>query len=112
MIKRCFYDLTEFKHNKDENPTVYFGLYEFNEESGFTEGAIGEMCMEWENLSTNSTKSKLVPRLKCFDDGWATLVTFSDLLNELAQYDDQCISKEKFIEILFKCNFINSPIEQ
>jgi len=98
MIKRGFFQFSRIFAN--ENPQIFFGLYEVNENNQ-SEGSIGEMCMEWELINY-----QLTPQLKCFNDGWNALSTFSDLLAELAKYDNQDISEEKFIEILLSCGFI------
>lgn len=72
---------------------IYFGEY--------TEGDIlGEMRMVWQELGGQS-----VPQLCVFDDAWATLKRFSDLLDILAQRDNQNITPVQFVGILKSLGF-------
>ena len=73
---------------------IMFGLYDNNG------GTMGEMAMVWYSLG-----NKIVPRLECFDDGWAVLSTFKDVISILGQYDNKNITQEEFANILLSCNF-------
>ena len=84
---------------------VMFGMY------GEGDGIYGEMAMEWEELG-----GKEVPRLKVYDDAWEVLASFQDLLQKLAEVDNQNITQGQFVEILNGCGFedltpYNSPYE-
>lgn len=78
----------------DCTDSILFGLYA---PDGSTSG---EMSMMWKNLAQYN-----VPQLRVFDDGWSALATFTDLLQILANYDNQNISPDQFIDILKLCGF-------
>ena len=73
---------------------IMFGLNERGD------GTLGEMAMQWVALGGDC-----VPQLRVFDDAWATLFTFADLLEKMAEVDDQNISPADFINILKECDF-------
>ncbi len=74
---------------------VIFGLYD--EENGGTDG---EMSVKWYDLG-----GRIVPKLECFDDAWATLVEFTDVITMLGNKDGQNITPDKFAEILLSRGF-------
>ena len=59
------------------------------------ESTMAEFEIEWHSL-----KDKLVPRLQVFDDGWYALLQFQDLLERMAEIDDQTIQEPEFCELL------------
>ena len=63
-------------------------------------GTSGEMIMRWEELG-----GKNVPQLQCFDDGWSTLSSFTDLIAELGKLDDDNITPKQFCELLTRLGF-------
>jgi len=75
---------------------VYFGLY--HPEGGCK----GEMVMEWVILD-----NKPCARLKVFEDSFATLASFSDLIIELGKVDGQEIQEPDFVKILDSCGFVD-----
>lgn len=81
-------------HSVPGNVSVMFGIYDAN-----GEGCIGEMEMEWVELDGS------YPQLKCFEDSWATLASFSDLLPLLAKVNDKHISEPYFAQMLDACGF-------
>ena len=85
---------------------VYFGL------SCGGGGTHGEMSMRWTNLG-----GKQCPYLHVFDDGWAVLASFSDVLEELAEVGAPStsypsITPKEFCEILLKCGFKDNTIRE
>ncbi len=78
----------------NENVKVMFGMYLKGD------GTDGEMEMEWIEL-----QGKLVPRLKCFEDSWEQLASFSDLIESLGKIDGDCIQEEEFCLLLKKHGF-------
>jgi len=74
---------------------VMFGIYD---EDG--KGCIAEMSVRWYDLG-----GKLSPKLECFDDSWAVLATFEDLIKELGRQNAKDISEDTFAEILLKLGF-------
>lgn len=69
----------------------------------------GEMVMKWHNLGGGP----LPARLEVFEDAWAALAEFKDLLDELAKVNRKNISQEQFVEILKKCGFSDAtPYER
>ncbi len=91
---------------KDVVGEVYFGL------SCGGGGTHGEMSMRWTNLG-----GKQCPYLHVFDDGWAVLASFSDVLSELAEVGAPNISypsitPKEFCEILLKCGFKDNTIRE
>lgn len=73
---------------------VMFGMYD---EEGYTDG---EMAVRWHNLG-----GKLEPRLEVYDDGWAKLWEFRDVIEKMAQCNDRGISPEEFCNLLKGCGF-------
>mgnify|MGYP001390754306 FL=1 len=73
---------------------VMFGLFYKDN------GTSGEMAMKWQNLS-----EKDVPQLQVYNDAWSALATFKDVLDKLAEHDDEDITPEEFIAILKECGF-------
>ena len=80
--------------NKIKNGLINFGIY--TSEGGTT----GEMSVTWEEIGR-----KLVPCLWAFDDSWAVLAEFKDVLKELGKVDDKNITDTEFVEILLRCGF-------
>ena len=58
-------------------------------------GTTGEFAIRWEELGGEST-----PRLEAFDDSWSALWEFRDLLEKLAEVDDQDITPVQLCDIL------------
>jgi len=98
--KRGFYWTTKawYGENKDYR-RIGFGL--FGKEGNST---IGEMSMKWHDLKYG-LKDKSVPRLDVFNDAWFALSTFQDLLEVLAEVDEEDITEERFVDILLDCGF-------
>lgn len=65
-------------------------------------GTSGEMSIEWVELAGRS-----VPLLKVFDDAWSALSMFGDLLQKMAEVDNDNISQEQFVEMLLSCGFVD-----
>ena len=63
-------------------------------------GTTGEMHVKWHQVG-----GKWVPRLECFDDAWAALSTFGDLLKEMGLLDNVTPTEERFVEMLKRCGF-------
>lgn len=82
----------------DDAPQIMFGIYP----DGGDEGTEGEMGMQWH--SVNGDK---FPGLQCFDDAFAVLLSFGDVIYELAQLDSTNFTEEQFVQILLKCGFID-----
>ena len=74
---------------------IAFGMYY---DEGGTRGA---MSMVWQDLG----KGRMCPELMCFDDAWAELHSFSDVLARMADVDSQDITEELFVAILKDCGF-------
>lgn len=58
-------------------------------------GSAGEFEIEWTELT-----GKPVPRLQVYDDGWYALSHFRDLLDVMAELDNQNISPQNLCKIL------------
>ncbi len=99
---REFYWSSEAWYNKykqiDDLPAIIFGIYNPKEN-----GPSGEMAIVWETLGNTP-----IPQLKIFDDAWAVLKSFPDLIDKLAEVDNKNISQKQFIEILLECGFKDS----
>lgn len=70
---------------------VMIGFYGPDGEAGTT----GEFCIQWIDL-----KGKACPQLQVFDDAWDALAYFSDLLEEMAKFDNKTPSPTEFCGIL------------
>ena len=73
---------------------VMFGIYD---DDGATDG---EMAMRWRKMVDVA-----VPQLQVFDDAFIALVSFGDLLEELAKRNDKNMTPDEFITILSMCGF-------
>lgn len=58
-------------------------------------GTSGEFAVRWSNVG-----GKSVPRLEAFDNSWAALGQFQDLLVAMSMIDDQGITPTAFCELL------------
>lgn len=58
---------------------------------------LGEFQIAWEKKEDG-----VVPILKAFDDGWAALARFSDMLNEMATMNDKNVMPDEFCEMLVR----------
>ena len=79
---------------RKENTEVTFGMYEENA------GTIGEMTMEWIELG-----GRQCARLKAFEDSWAVLASFADLIQRMAEVDSEEIQEPDFCKMLDECGF-------
>ena len=75
-------------------------------------GTKGEMKMEWIELG-----GKNIPQLRVFDDAWAVLASWPDLLAELAKVNcdsmsDKSITPKEFCEILLRLGFKDNTIRE
>lgn len=96
---RGFYWFSKAWYNTltgDDKHNITFGLYC---EEG-KEGCIGEMSMRWYNLG-----GKVTPKLECFDDSFAVLASFPDLIYELAKLDNTDFTEEQFVKLLLELGF-------
>jgi len=99
--------------NKEELESNYFRSYTDCRKWGEMEvmfalhspggGVHGEIAMRWIDL-----RGKFVPRIESFDDSWEVLHCFSDVIEKLAEYDDDNILPGEFMEILDSLGFINT----
>lgn len=78
-------------HDYDE---VTFGL--FSPEGGTS----GEMSVRWETLGGSD-----VPKLHAFDDAWSALSTFSDVIAEMGERDNENMTPQEFVDLLLSCGF-------
>ncbi len=65
-------------------------------------GVQGEFAMRWSMLG-----GKLTPQLQAYSDSWIVLSCMSDLIDILAEHDDD-ITPEELIQILESLDFINT----
>lgn len=70
-------------------------------------GTTGEMSVTFAKLA-----GRVVPRLGCFDDGWSTLATFTDLIARMGAVDDKNITPEDFRKMLLECGFTDLTKEK
>lgn len=95
-----YHDLTDAWFNKNIEPKfkhkLSIGMY--HPEGGTS----GEFYVKWEDVGGSA---RLVPTLEVFDDGWAALSMFTDLIQELGTLDSENISCEEFKELLDRIGF-------
>lgn len=87
--------------NADYLDDVTFGFY--SPEGGTS----GEMSVKWERLG-----GKIAPKLECFDDAWHTLAQFKDVVEAMAEVDDEAISPQQFCQLLERCGFVDRTPRQ
>ena len=78
--------------NRDYTDEVTFGMYDTNC------GCVGEMAVKW-------FKTPCAPRLEVFDDSWAVLATFADVIKAMGRKNDLNITPDQFAEILVELGF-------
>ena len=71
---------------------IMFGMYD---SEGGTEG---EISMKW-------YKCPDAPRFEAFDDSWAVLATFADVIKAMGRKNDLNITPEQFAELLVGLGF-------
>lgn len=73
-------------------------------------GTSGEMGMRWHDLSRAYIlgDKHIVPRLEVFCDAWHALAQFKDVIDALAEVDDQDITPKEFCQILDRCGFVDA----
>jgi hypothetical protein len=65
-------------------------------------GTAGEMTIRWYRVG-----GFLSPRLECYDDAWAVLGTFKDVIDAMAEVDNQNITPKQFCQLLDKLGFVD-----
>jgi len=85
------------KHMQGLPPCIEFGMYNENGQGG----GIGEMNVIWKEFEVG----KSVPQLCVFDDGWAVLESFADVIKEMAKHDNKNLTDQQFVELLKSCGF-------
>ncbi len=75
---------------------VMFGLYDDDRIGGTS----GEMAIKWHKLNGEN-----IPRFESFDDSWAVLATFTDVIIAMGKYDDKNITPDQFAELLISLGF-------
>ena len=78
---------------KDFVDDIYIGMYMLN-----NEGTKGEFSIEW----TRFDDGEVNPRLIAYDDSWAALLMFRDLLEELATLNNKAPSPDTIRDILIE----------
>lgn len=58
-------------------------------------GTCGEFAIRWSSIGGRST-----PQLEAFHDSWAFLAHCKDLIDALAEHDDECLTPKQVCEIL------------
>jgi hypothetical protein len=64
-------------------------------------GTSGEMGVRWYQIDGP------VPKLECFNDGWHALAQLKDVIDALAELDDEDITPEDFCKLLDRCGFVD-----
>lgn len=105
MIDKEYYESKYFRS--------YTDLRKFLRDGGDTEimmalhspegGVQGEFAIRWGRLG-----GKLVPQIQAYSDSWIVLSCMSDLIDVLAEHDDEDITPDQLIEILESLDFINT----
>lgn len=107
QVSRAWYALFRRNHKHElvlEDGSVdrfNFGMY--HRDGGTT----GEMQMVFEELVV-----RVVPRLKCYDDGWSALASFTDLIARMGEVDNDNITPDQFREMLLECGFADLTKER
>lgn len=89
--------------SRDEVDEVYFGYYQPGE------GTSGEMSVIWKRLEDGKPP---VPCLKCYNDAWHALSTFKDVIDAMAEVDNEAISPHEFCCLLEQCGFVDRTPRQ
>lgn len=94
---RCFYSMSLAYYARDDdraNPCVMIGMY------GSDGGCFGEFAVRWHRLGTalrDPSMEQSSPRLEVFDDAWAALAHFRDLLDWLALQGDRRLTHDELV---------------
>jgi len=75
-------------------------------------GTSGEMSVCWHNLGEKWEGGNKVihvaPRLECYNDAWHALAQFKDVIDAMAEVDDQDITPQEFCHLLERCGFVDA----
>ena|SRR5260221_164364 len=85
-------------YDKDVVDEVMFGFYSPDG------GTSGEMAIEWHQLQNGKPPA---PQLTCFSDAWHALAQFKDVIDAMAEVDDQDITPKEFCQLLDRCGFVD-----
>ncbi|SRR5258708_25182089 len=66
-------------------------------------GTSGEMGVCW----YEGFGAKPAPRLECYDDAWHALAQFKDVIDAMAEVDEQDITPKEFCQLLDHCGFVD-----
>lgn len=89
LAHKCYYS------PKGENPEIHIGMY-YDDKDGGTDG---EMVISWSMIGR-----ELAPKLSVFNDAWAILASWPDLIKLMGEKAEQ-ITPDIFVDILNKCGF-------
>lgn len=66
-------------------------------------GTLGEMAIQWTCLDGGKPALCLIT----YNDAWAALATFKDVIDAMAEVDSERITPRQFCAILDQCGFID-----
>lgn len=108
MIDKEYYESTFFRSYTDMRKFLHDGGYEIMMALHSPSGGVqGEFAMRWSKLG-----GRLVPQLQAYSDSWIALHCMSDLIEVLAEHDDEDITPDELIQILESLDFINTDSYQ
>ena len=88
-------------NNSRVTDEVMIGMY--HEDGGTT----GEFAVRWSELG-----GKSVPMLCVFDDAWDAMLMFQDVLEAMANVDNQNVTPEQFCQLLLQCGIEDTTPRQ
>lgn len=91
-LKEAYYGENILKH-ADFEDDITLGFYHADG------GTTGEFSIKWVNIG-----SKVVPKLEAFDDSWNALLCFADVLQKMAENDNNNLTPQEFCELLKTCD--------
>lgn len=96
---RGFIHSTEAWYHRGKTSVLDEVLFGFYAPEG---GTTGEMRVVWRELGRD-----IVPELTVFDDAWAALAEFGDLLALMSAADAKHVTGKQFCEMLVQCRFVD-----
>jgi hypothetical protein len=94
QLSRAWYGETSLRCRSDINDEITFGYY-YSDRSTAGEISVGWLCLI----------DKPTPLIRIYSDAWSALSEMKDLIDLLAQHDNEDPTPEQFCEYLKQCGF-------
>ena len=98
QLSKAWYGQARLADEAPITEEIMIGVYP----EGLDEGSLGEFAITWQPLGK---QQRSTPQLVAWDDAWVALQHCSDLLQGLAELNDDYATPEKIVELLISLGF-------